>query len=180
MGIDANEIMTDDGNLYLRAVNNSSTNGLRFNDFIVWHAGNDGANSGLDADLLDGQQGAYYAPIDDTALTGVPTAPTAAVGTNTTQIATTAFIVNELQSNATYSGINVNADGDTLEAIANGDTLLFKDSTYSNASMSAKTSLGGSPEQFEHNITITPIGLQSRGAFATAASVPLFEALSVS
>ena len=26
----------------------------------VWHAGNDGASSGLDADLLDGQQGSYY------------------------------------------------------------------------------------------------------------------------
>jgi hypothetical protein len=27
---------------------------------IAWHAGNDGAGSGLDADLLDGQQGSYY------------------------------------------------------------------------------------------------------------------------
>ena len=27
----------------------------------MWHAGNDGAGSGLDADLLDGQQGSYYA-----------------------------------------------------------------------------------------------------------------------
>jgi hypothetical protein len=26
----------------------------------VWHSGNDGAGSGLDADLLDGQQGSYY------------------------------------------------------------------------------------------------------------------------
>ncbi|HEY4546949.1 MAG TPA: hypothetical protein VIG90_11080 [Pedomonas sp.] len=29
----------------------------------VWHAGNDGAGSGLDADLLDGQQGSYYSNI---------------------------------------------------------------------------------------------------------------------
>lgn len=28
----------------------------------VWHSGNDGSGSGLDADLLDGQQGAYYLP----------------------------------------------------------------------------------------------------------------------
>ncbi len=26
----------------------------------IWHAANDGATSGLDADLLDGQQGSYY------------------------------------------------------------------------------------------------------------------------
>ena len=30
---------------------------------IVWHAGNDGATSGLDADLLDGQEGSYYANV---------------------------------------------------------------------------------------------------------------------
>jgi hypothetical protein len=30
--------------------------------FVVWHAGNDGSGSGLDADLLDGQQGSYYLP----------------------------------------------------------------------------------------------------------------------
>ena len=28
----------------------------------VWTSGNDGASSGLDADLLDGQQGSYYSP----------------------------------------------------------------------------------------------------------------------
>ena len=28
---------------------------------VLWHAGNDGSGSGLDADLLDGQQGSYYA-----------------------------------------------------------------------------------------------------------------------
>ena len=28
----------------------------------VWNAGNDGSGSGLDADLLDGQHGSYYAP----------------------------------------------------------------------------------------------------------------------
>ena len=31
-------------------------------DNLVWSAGNDGSGSGLDADLLDGQHGSYYAP----------------------------------------------------------------------------------------------------------------------
>ena len=39
--------------------NNSST--LQYDGQTVWTAGNDGAGSGLDADLLDGQQGSYYA-----------------------------------------------------------------------------------------------------------------------
>jgi hypothetical protein len=34
----------------------NSTGGMA----TVWHAGNDGAGSGLDADTLDGQQGTYY------------------------------------------------------------------------------------------------------------------------
>lgn len=38
----------------------SNTNGLQFNDNAVWHAGNDGAGSGLDADLLDGNNSSFY------------------------------------------------------------------------------------------------------------------------
>ncbi len=34
----------------------------------VWHAGNDGSGSGLDADLLDGQQGSYYMPASTTSI----------------------------------------------------------------------------------------------------------------
>jgi hypothetical protein len=39
----------------------------------VWHAGNDGSGSGLDADLLDGQEGSYYRAYAN--LTGTPTIP---------------------------------------------------------------------------------------------------------
>ena len=41
---------------------------------VVWNAGNDGAGSGLDADLLDGQHGSYYLAYGN--LTGSPTIPT--------------------------------------------------------------------------------------------------------
>jgi len=37
--------------------------------------------------------GSFYAPISNAALTGVPTAPTASLGTNTDQISTTAFVL---------------------------------------------------------------------------------------
>jgi hypothetical protein len=33
---------------------------LTYDANTIWHAGNDGASSGLDADLLDGQHGSYY------------------------------------------------------------------------------------------------------------------------
>ncbi len=58
----------------------------------------DGFGSGLDADLLAGQQGSYYAPLNSPAMIGTPTAPTAPLGTNTTQLATTAFVLDNLTS----------------------------------------------------------------------------------
>ncbi len=45
------------GNLYL---NHYSGGGVYARQNLIWHAGNDGSGSGLDADLLDGQQGSYY------------------------------------------------------------------------------------------------------------------------
>lgn len=38
--------------------------GVLIDDYKVWHAGNDGSGSGLDADLLDGHEGDYYLPND--------------------------------------------------------------------------------------------------------------------
>ncbi len=62
---------------------------------------------------------AELAPLASPAITGVPTAPTAAAGTNTTQIATTAFVANALQSVPAWlqylgdgsDGANTNASG---------------------------------------------------------------------
>ena len=46
---------------------------LTFNGSTVWYAGNDGASSGLDADLLDGVQGSAYALLSGPTFTGAPT-----------------------------------------------------------------------------------------------------------
>jgi hypothetical protein len=50
----------------------------------------------LDAKLGTSTAASTYAPLANPALTGVPTAPTAASNTNTTQIATTAYVQNEI------------------------------------------------------------------------------------
>jgi microcystin-dependent protein len=47
-------------------------------------------------DGLNGVQGSGIAPLTSPSFTGVPTAPTAAIGTSTTQLATTAFVQNAL------------------------------------------------------------------------------------
>lgn len=41
----------------------NAATGFTVGGSTAWHAGNDGASSGLDADLLDGQHGAYYTAI---------------------------------------------------------------------------------------------------------------------
>lgn len=57
------------GNLQINAPTTTMVGALNVTGAIsqsanqVWHVGNDGAGSGLDADLLDGQQGSYYTAI---------------------------------------------------------------------------------------------------------------------
>ena len=50
----------------------------------------------LDSKLATATAASTYAPLASPALTGVPTAPTAASNTNTTQVATTAYVQNEI------------------------------------------------------------------------------------
>jgi hypothetical protein len=96
---------------------------------------------------------ALKAPLASPALTGIPTAPTAAGGTNTTQIATTAFVEGELSSGsfATKSGVqqeayvysadsgSTNAYAVTLSpapTIITGSSIIFK---ASNSNTGAST-----------------------------------------
>ena len=61
----------------LDADNNSLSVGgwsMGANKYKIWHSGNGGAESGLDADKLDGQQGSYY--LDYSNFTNRPTIPT--------------------------------------------------------------------------------------------------------
>jgi hypothetical protein len=76
------------GSILIRGKNNGTWTAWN----KVWHSGNGGSGSGLNADLLDGYDSTYFAPIASPALTGTPTAPTAAAGTSSTQLATTAFV----------------------------------------------------------------------------------------
>lgn len=56
------------GSNYLRILGSGGADGLFYHwsggSAKVWHAGNDGSGSGLDADLLDGVQGSNYARTD--------------------------------------------------------------------------------------------------------------------
>lgn len=78
----------------------------------VWHSGNGGAGSGLDADLLDGQHGAYYRDLG-----------------NSTGTLNNARLVGDYSfANLTLSGaLQVSAAGGII--FANNDQLKFDDTT---------------------------------------------------
>jgi hypothetical protein len=66
---------------------------------LVYDSDDDGkVNAAVTADQLGGVAAALYAVLASPAFTGVPTAPTAAGGNNTTQIATTAFVKTALDN----------------------------------------------------------------------------------
>ncbi|WCK72219.1 gp53-like domain-containing protein [Agrobacterium tumefaciens] len=52
--------LNDDAGTLVRDFKIPRTGNITLGSDTVWTSGNDGAGSGLDADLLDGQQGAYY------------------------------------------------------------------------------------------------------------------------
>ena len=93
----------------------------------------------IDSKLATATAASTYAPLASPALTGVPTAPTAAANTNTTQIATTAYVQTEI------ADLIAAAPGalDTLDelAAALGDDAAF--STTVTNSIAAKLPLAG-------------------------------------
>ena len=93
----------------------------------------------IDAKLATATAASTYAPLASPALTGVPTAPTAVANTNTTQVATTAYVQTEI------ADLIASAPGalDTLDelAAALGDDANFA-TTVTN-SLAGKLSLSG-------------------------------------
>jgi hypothetical protein len=82
----------------LRVINNGD---ITYKTNEMWHAGNDGTGSGLDADLLDAQEGSYYRNATNlnagtVAADRLSTASTQPPNDNSTKIATTAYVQTEL------------------------------------------------------------------------------------
>jgi hypothetical protein len=94
----------------------------------------------LDTKLATATASSTYAPLASPALTGVPTAPTAAANTNTTQVATTAYVQTEI------ADLIASAPGalDTLDelAAALGDDANFA-TTVTNSLAGKLSTTGG-------------------------------------
>lgn len=83
-------------------------NGLTWQTSKVWHQANDGANSGLDADLLDGQEGSFYQNASNINA-GVLTI--ARGGTNTTTTVTGGIAFGQSATALSYSAAGTATTG---------------------------------------------------------------------
>jgi hypothetical protein len=71
-------------------------------------------------------------------LTGTPLAPTAAAGTNTTQIATTAFVATERTATTTFTNKTISVDDNTISGVAASSFVLSNASGNIDGSASQK------------------------------------------
>jgi len=138
---------TATADLYVRSISNGSSNDWRqvwssanfANNSANWNTAYGWGNHGSAGYLTTSSAAQTYAPKASPALTGTPTAPTAGSTTNTTQIATTAFVQTAV------SNLVASAPGtlDTLNelAAALGDDANF--STTITNSIATKLPLAG-------------------------------------
>lgn len=190
-----NVIIPSDEKLYI--VKNSTTGGQ---NIVVKTSGGSGytiPNGSTGFMYCDGTN--VYEAVDyingltlnDATLTGTPTAPTAAAGTNTTQIATTAFaLANGIPTGGTGIGVRTSSTTTTLRSIAastgisvsNGDgvsgnpTITNSGVVSANSLTGALTVAGSSGITINSSvstITITPsTGYNGYGARTVSSSAP--------
>ena len=162
----------DADEVYAHIVGNGTDDSARSNahtldwDGNAWFAGDvyvGGTNQTTGSSkLVKSSDLSSYAPKASPALTGTPTAPTAAAGTNTTQIATTAFVATAVSSKAptshastattygvgttsNYGHVKIsNGDADTV-ATANG-LAAGMDHTHSLLAPKASPTFTGTPK----------------------------------
>lgn len=89
---------------------------------------------------------AAKAPLASPALTGTPTAPTAAAGTNTTQIATTAFVKSAVDTSA--SGLKI------FKTVKVGNTNIVADSATDTLTLEAGDNITLTPDATNDKVTI--------------------------
>jgi len=88
-----------------------SENVARVNGNTVYHVGNDGSGTGLDADLLDGVQGSNYARLDQSNVFGAGTHSNYFRRNNTTNYTTAPLLVESYGGSSTTTGVGFHISG---------------------------------------------------------------------
>ena len=100
---------TETGTLY-DALTLESDGTILTGSNAVWHAGNDGSGSGLDADLLDGQQGTYYySPANPPPAAGAVGGGSDAIFWENDQVVTTNYTITNGKNAGSFGPITINS-----------------------------------------------------------------------
>ena len=132
---------------FLRLMNQEDDSVLRIKDDIefsqnnstyhkVWHGGNDGSGSGLDADLLDGQEGSYYRNAGNINAGTLAAARVATLNQNTTGSAATLTTARTIAGVSFDGSANISLNNN---AITNGAGYITSSGTSAACSGNAAT-----------------------------------------
>lgn len=134
------------------------THPLFVNDDQVWHAGNDGAGSGLDADFLDGQHGSYF--LNYANFTGTPPGGLPAGGATNDMIKKNSAAAGDASWSNTHTLKNLTIVDPALPttyanlATASGIFALAGQVNGLNASLYAQDNAGTPAWNFSHAVFI--------------------------
>lgn len=136
------------------ALGRASTGALTYGGNTVWHSGNDGASSGLDADLLDGSHASAFSPVAGSS--SITTVGTISSGTwNGSSISTT-YTDAKVTSVSAGTGISVNA---TTGAVTVTNTITNNNQLTNGAGyITSSSSISGAAARLStrDNRTISP------------------------
>jgi hypothetical protein len=122
--------------------------------YTQWHSGNDGSGTGLDADLLDGQHGSYYAPASS-----IPS-----VGNGT-------LTINTSGSASGGGTFTANQSGNTTISISATDTTANQTITLSGAVTGSGTTSIVTTNPYQTSVSFSTNGPDSSMEYSQAASV---------
>ena len=120
---------------FLRLMNQEDDSVLRIKDDIefsqnnstyhkVWHGGNDGSGSGLDADLLDGQEGSYYRNAGNINAGTLAAARVATLNQNTTGSAATLTTARTIAGVSFDGSANISLNNNAMYIIRSSNNII--------------------------------------------------------
>ena len=161
----SNTITVDSTNIQLRVSGVSDTE-IGYLDGVT-----SSIQTQLDLNLASSIASTTYAPIASPTLTGTPAAPTATAGTNTTQIATTAFVKKSVDDLINGAG----AAYDTLKELS--DLIIADESTASSLATTVGNKAPKADPTFTGTVTLPLstsgyVTTNSSGVISSVATVP--------
>jgi hypothetical protein len=169
------------GNSNATALGRSGTGALTYGGNTIWHAGNDGSGTGLDADLLDGSHASAFSPVAGSS--SITTVGTISSGTwNGSSISTT-YTDAKVTSVSAGTGISVNAttgavtvtNTGTLTVAGTANQVLINGGTAAangNITLSLPQSLGTGSSPTFAAITVGKSGTDSTITFPAQTNDP--------